>query len=452
MVITRILLLCSFKKYNVLGAITFFIFFFFFDDIYTNPFVEKAFYLACGDKLISDGYCDMNHYIANKINKESMLLMLKNIDSPFTELFRNEYPKPKDIPEVLNRFWDSKSMENYKDTEDMKLVEAQALISWIYKSFSKVDDRLKASKELMQKLKEKYNLVGEIQISQGIAYLDSQIELNFILSIEKFCKCIEDMSSVGRTIFYRGHAQANNILVPSLMRKPNWLVNERKMYNELLINSPENFEKLKSHLEYLVEMQHYGLPTRLLDITTNPLVALYFACENHLDSYGEIVVFSVDDCAIKYSQSNTVSILASLPMFEYKVQQEIYKYAVDECLTQEEFNKKVERLLQEVKTEKPAFKDQIIKEDLLHSLIVLPLKKNNRILKQDGAFILCGLSEDYRHLDVNELRFSAPNGKRQIYIVEKKQKFLNTLNAFSINKATLFPEIDDVADYIKSKY
>jgi hypothetical protein len=428
------------------------LFFFFFNEIYTNPFVEKAFYIVCGDKLISDGYCDMNLYISNKITKESMQQILKSIDSPFIELYKNKYPKTENISKTLNEFLESKIMHNYEKPDDMKLVEAQALINWIYKSFSNVDDRLKATKELMQLLIEKYQLSGEMQISQGITYLNSQVELNFISSIEEFCNCIEEMHSIGRTIFYRGHAEANYILVPSLMRKQNWLFNERKMYNELLINSPVSFEKMKSHLEYLVEMQHYGLPTRLLDITMNPLVALYFACEDHLDSYGEIVVFSVDNCAIKYHQSDTVSILASLPMFEYEKQQDIYKYAIDESLTQKEFNKKIQRLLHEVKTEKPAFKDQIIKDNLLHSLIVLPLKNNNRILKQDGAFILCGLSKDYRHLDVNELRYNVSNGKRQIFIVENKQKFLGALNAFSINKATLFPEIDDVADYIKSKY
>lgn len=121
-------------------------------------------------------------------------------------------------------------------------------------------------------------------------------------------------------------------------------------------------------------------------------------------------------------------------------------------MNQKDFNEKVQRLLHEVKTEKPAFKDEIIKEDLLHSLVVLPLKNNSRILKQDGAFMLCGLSKDYRHLDVNGLRYKAPNGKRQIFIIENKQRIIDALNTFSINKATLFPEIDDVADYIKSKY
>lgn len=427
-------------------------FFFFLNEIYSNSFVQKAFYLACGDKLISDGYCDMNLYIYGKINKESMYQMLKNINSPFAELYKRVYPRKDDILKKLYEFINSDSMKSYKVENEIKLLEAQALIKWIYSSLNSTDDRLEATKELMNSLVEKHGMENQIRISKGIVYLDPKVEMNFISSIEEFYRHIEEMSSIGKTIFYRGHSESNHILIPSLMRRQSWLRNERKMYNELIIKCPGNFEKMRTHLEYLVEMQHYGLPTRLLDITTNALVALYFACENHLDSYGEIVVFSVDDRSIKYHQSDTVSILASLPRFEYEKQQEIYEYATDKKLTKEEFNIRVQRLLHEVKTEKPAFKDEIVKEDLLHSLIVLPLKNNNRIIKQDGAFILCGLSKDYRHLDINELRYKAFSGKRQIFIVENKQRILDGLNAFSINKATLFPEIDDVADYIKCQY
>ena len=44
--------------------------------------------------------------------------------------------------------------------------------------------------------------------------------------------------------------------------------------------------------------------------------------------------------------------------------------------------------------------------------------------------------------------------KLQIFIVKsgKKEEILKELVALSINKATLFPEIEDVAEYIKKKY
>lgn len=48
-----------------------------------------------------------------------------------------------------------------------------------------------------------------------------------------------------------------------------------------------------SDLQLLAELQHHGFPTRLIDVTHNPLTALWFACEQNPDLPGRLVVMSV---------------------------------------------------------------------------------------------------------------------------------------------------------------
>ena len=49
-----------------------------------------------------------------------------------------------------------------------------------------------------------------------------------------------------------------------------------------------------SRESFIAYSQHHGLPTELLDITENLIVALYFACENDIDSDGIIYAISND--------------------------------------------------------------------------------------------------------------------------------------------------------------
>lgn len=225
--------------------------------------------------------------------------------------------------------------------------------------------------------------------------------------------------------------------------------NESTLYHELLINCPDDFEKCHTHLEKLVKMQHYGLPTRLLDITRNLLVALYFACESHMDTYGELILISAENGDIKYPQSDTVSILASLPVFPYQKQKEFYNSATDPRGSDSSFNLMADRLIHEVRLEKPAFRAEVNRNDILNNYIVYALKNNNRIVKQDGAFIICGLAAGTGSLE--NFRYKE-HGKKIVILIDKKKKVLEQLENFSINRAALFPEIECVAEYLKNKY
>ena len=110
---------------------------------------------------------------------------------------------------------------------------------------------------------------------------EEEVRIN---SVSEFIEKIVQLDKEeGTEIFYRGHADRDWELLPSIFRTPNGVEKEHLFFRDMVAHEPQSFSECKSTLDYLVQMQHYGLPTRLLDMTTNPLVALYFACQSVAD-------------------------------------------------------------------------------------------------------------------------------------------------------------------------
>lgn len=97
-----------------------------------------------------------------------------------------------------------------------------------------------------------------------------------------------DLDGHTEPAWYRGHANSKWKLVPHYqrLRRPppeSVLINRFRQNAKLLLN-----DSPMCAFDWLFVMQHYGVPTRLLDWTESPLVALYFAVIEHPKSDGTL--------------------------------------------------------------------------------------------------------------------------------------------------------------------
>jgi hypothetical protein len=272
---------------------------------------------------------------------------------------------------------------------------------------------------------------------------DSQVN-----SVGTFVTAVLDLEKQGKEVFYRGHSsKARYRLEPSVFRKDaagNYihLDEEHRLYRELIVSNSSDFQADVYSLDRLVRMQHYSLPTRLLDITSNPLIALYFACRSHSDEAGEVIVFFINRDDVRYFDSDTASCLANLARLPQS-----QKDTIDYSLASPDFNKQVavKRLLHFIKEEKPFFEPRIKKTDLRSVICVKGKRSNDRISSQLGAFLLFGQDAVLDELGTPQI------GVTRIAIVNKT-KMLQDLDQLNINERTVFPYIENSARYIAQKF
>ncbi|MBN1458864.1 MAG: FRG domain-containing protein [Armatimonadetes bacterium] len=249
----------------------------------------------------------------------------------------------------------------------------------------------------------------------------------------------------GTVLYYRGHSRRDEYeLAPSLFRNTALTGSEDQMFRELLISNPDDFADDRTTLDKLVRMQHHSLPTRLLDITSNPLIALYFACKSGEDVTGEVVVFGVRRSSIKYFDSDTASCIANLARLA-----NADKEALEFDLEVDAFNQTqaVRRLLQFIREEKPYFLDRVLPSDLQRIIVVRTKLSNTRILSQSGAFLLFGQGATIDGGSDEDVQVEGISVNSS-----EKAKILRELDELHINESTVFPYIESSAKYIARKY
>jgi hypothetical protein len=102
-----------------------------------------------------------------------------------------------------------------------------------------------------------------------------------INSIAEFLVAVqEDQNANPGTIWFRGHADAAWQLLPGFMRSAaetseTTLLNRFRQSAAMLAD-----RRPVSSFDWTFLMQHYGVPTRLLDWSESPLISMYFAVED----------------------------------------------------------------------------------------------------------------------------------------------------------------------------
>lgn len=268
-------------------------------------------------------------------------------------------------------------------------------------------------------------------------------------SVGAFIEHVLALNHGGREVFYRGHSNRTKYrLEPSILRKDekgNYVYRdaEDQLYRELLVSNSIDFQGDVYTLDRLVRMQHYSLPTRLLDITSNPLIALYFACKSNPTQDGEVIVFSMAREQIKYFDSDTASCIANLTRLP-KVSKDGLDFS---SLDVRKFNKlaPVKQLLHFIKEEKPFFEPRLEPRHLRSIVCVKGKHTNSRIAFQSGAFLLFG------H-DATLDEAGTPEISVQRIAVTDKETVLRQLDQLNINESTVFPYIENSAKYLAQKF
>lgn len=279
--------------------------------------------------------------------------------------------------------------------------------------------------------------------------------------------------------FFRGQMN-DEWKIDSSITRNGLLKYEYEIVRRAIQGNPKEFGNELSNFEKLTKLQHYGLYTRLIDLTLNPLVALYFACQPYKDvkslqiesdkpsdSYNAIVtkpngaVFMAYAKGIDYRDETITLLSESVFMKDLDVENTNKNMFISKC--QKLLHKQI-----------PSFTDDQCYESVFNivrqNYFVIPSQNNNRLKLQAGAFLFPGYPKNKKMIvrlsAVDESGTEYPNSSAsddfvdvndefQIKFIissERKESILEELDLLDINEASLFPELENQLKHVFYKF
>lgn len=200
----------------------------------------------------------------------------------------------------------------------------------------------------------------------------------------------------------------------------------RAMVPGLLLTQPAD------DWEWYYLMQHYGLPTRLLDWTENPLAALYFALDR-ADATATPCVWVLDPLALNVRSGENAILTPT------EVGTPIDKWLPGNCHRGAEH-------IDLVPNDKSFLKDNKL------PLAIFPKRHNPRIIAQRGTFTVHGAEEQ----SINALDLKLKDGNDGLIRIDIDPSAIQRLGvelwAVGITKTLIYPEPQSLADDLKRLY
>lgn len=284
-----------------------------------------------------------------------------------------------------------------------------------------------------------------------------------IKSINELLKLIEDKSFHIRPLsnfglWFRGQPDFEDKLIPKIFRQGpdygNVGYSEMSMVKSFQLRFPDQNIQHKSIFEWLTLMQHYGLPTRLLDWTQNILIGLYFTVNKHTDEK-DGALFIIDPTSLNTAAAD------SSGLFHSEHDQVIFRSNL--CMSRwlKHFLKlpEITNLIESSGVEVKIMNDKLVNDKydkaIRTPIAVTPPILNNRILVQQGTCTLHGGMIYCERVEVNPINIEELEGVSLLKIkVSKNYKtnILNQLKICGIHEASLFPEMEHQASFITESW